>query len=85
MCAPRVAHRGQIWDEDPYPGPLSRKDGKTMALFFYGMAILAIIGGFGIVFWARKTEEGYRGSMGCLAAALFVTGILMLLWAWYWG
>ncbi len=56
-----------------------------MALIFSGMAILAIIGGIGIVVWARKAEEGDRGKMGCLAAALFVTGILMLVWAWYWG
>ena len=56
-----------------------------MALFFYGMAILAIIGGFGIIYWARKTEVGNRGSMGCMAATLFVAGVLMLAWGWYWS
>jgi len=51
----------------------------------YVMAILAIIGGFGIILWARKTQEGYTGTMGCMAGVLFFTGILMLLWALYWS
>jgi len=56
-----------------------------MGLIFIGMAILAIIGGFAVIFWASKTQQGYKGSMGCIAAALLFTGFLMLLWGWYWS
>jgi|GEM_PF-4651365 len=55
-----------------------------MGFIFLAMAVLSIIGGIGIIFWARKTEEGNRGTMGCLAAALLVTGALMIVWALYW-
>lgn len=56
-----------------------------MGLIFLAIAILAIIGGFAVIFWARKGEPHNRGSMGCMAVALFVLGVSMLVWGLYWS
>jgi hypothetical protein len=55
-----------------------------MALIFYGMAILALLGGVGIVYWARKSDGGMTIGMIVMAAALIVAGAAMLLVGWNW-
>jgi len=55
-----------------------------MALIFYGMAILAIIGGVGIVYWTRRSDGGLTIGMVVMAATLIVAGVLMLLVGWNW-
>ena len=55
-----------------------------MALIFYGMAILALIGGVGIVYWARKSDSGMTVGMVVMAAALILSGAAMLLLGWNW-
>ena len=53
-----------------------------MGLIFFGMAILAILGGIGVVIWARKTPEGLTCSMIGMATVLLFTGILMFAIGW---
>lgn len=54
-----------------------------MALFFYAMAILAIIGGLAIIYWVRKSEET-EGSctMIGMAVLLLAAGIGMIAMGW---
>jgi hypothetical protein len=55
-----------------------------MALIFYGMAILALLGGVGIVYWTRKSDGGMTIGMVVMAAALILSGAGMVLAAWNW-
>lgn len=53
-----------------------------MALIFYGMAILALLGGIGIVYWTRKSDGGMTIGMVVMAGALVLAGVAMLLVGW---
>ena len=55
-----------------------------MALIFYGMAILALLGGVGIVYWTRKSDGGMTVGMVVMAVALILVGAAMLLVGWNW-
>lgn len=50
-----------------------------MALIFYGMAILAIIGASAIVYWSRKSNEKVTVGAVIMAGALFVAGAAMII------
>lgn len=55
-----------------------------MALFFWAMAILAIIGAGAVVYWARRTQEGVTCGVVAMAVVLLVAGVGMAIWGLYW-
>lgn len=50
-----------------------------MALIYYGLAIMSLIGAGAVLFWARKGEERMSLSMVAMALALGILGLLMLI------
>jgi hypothetical protein len=50
-----------------------------MALLYYGIAILSLIGAGAIVYWIRKSEsEGFTVGIVVMVGALLLLGIAML-------
>ena len=49
-----------------------------MALIYYGIAILSIIGAGAIVYWIRKSDEGFTIGIVIMVAALVILGLSML-------
>ena len=47
-------------------------------------AILALLGGVGIIYWTRKSDGGMTVGMVVMAAALILVGAAMLLVGWNW-
>jgi drug/metabolite transporter superfamily protein YnfA len=57
-----------------------------MGLIFIAMAIASIVAGFAVIYWVRRSEEEHlTAGSGCLAIALIVGGVLMMVWALYWS
>jgi hypothetical protein len=56
-----------------------------MGLIYIGMAILALLGAVGIVYWVRKSGERMSCGMIGMVMVLLVAGISMFYVAWKWG
>jgi hypothetical protein len=50
-----------------------------MALIYYGMAILAIVGASAILYWSRKSQQKVTIGVAIMAAVLFVAGAGMII------
>lgn len=57
-----------------------------MALIYYGIAILSLVGAGAIVYWIRRSErEGFTVGIVVMVAALVILGVTMLGAGLFWS
>jgi hypothetical protein len=49
-----------------------------MALLYYGIAVLSLIGAGAVIYWIRKSDEGFTIGIVIMVGALVVLGFSML-------